>query len=330
MTKFKTKTLALILMIAFCFGLGTLFSACGSKDDGKIHVVCTVFPQYDWTKNLVQGTDDIAVDLIVKNGADLHSYFSGTPVVDDAIKIKTCDVLIYCGGESEKIVETLISGKDTNQNMKVINLLNILKDENRAVLEDGEENEFDEHVWLSVLNAKLFAEKICETLKQVSPKNADLFEQNFENYSQKLDNLNTSYNALKTEAKQKAEAKNVNPSIVVADRFPFAYLVRDMGFDHCAAFSGCSTETNADFATINTLANFVDEQGLDVILILKGSTNLSLANTIKNQTTAKNQVVLEIDSMQGTSWKDIQNGQTFLGVMQANLTVLTQAMGYLN
>ena len=330
MVKIKTKFLALIFVTLFCFGFGALFSACGSKDDGKIHVVCTVFPQYDWTRQLALGSNNISVDLIVKNGSDLHSYFSGTPSMSDAVKIKTADVLIYCGGESEKTVEDLLAGSNVNKDMKVINLLEILKEENMAVLEDGEEDEFDEHVWLSIKNAKIFVQKITETLKLVDSQNAAVYEQNFVSYNQTLNELDESFDNLKTSAKQKADSQGKTPSIVVADRYPFAYLSKDLGLSHCAAFSGCSAETHASFETIANLANYIDENELTCILILKDSSFLSLAQTVRNRTTNKNQTILELDSMQGTSWQDVLNGQTFVLAMQNNLQVLTSALEYLN
>ena len=175
MTKILAKTLGFVLVLVFGVGLSALFSACSTKDDGKIDVVCTVFPQYDWAKTISQNSQKIDVDLIVKNGSDLHSYFSTSANWEDVYKIKHCDILIYCGGESEATVEQILSSSDTNKNMKKINLLDILKEQNLALAESGEEDEFDEHVWLSLNNAKLFANEIASVFAQTVPEEKEIF-----------------------------------------------------------------------------------------------------------------------------------------------------------
>ena len=152
MAKLKPKLLALICSMCFCFcGVG-LFSAC-SNDDDKIHVACTIFPEYDWAKTLASGVDEMQVDLIVRNGADMHSYEYSTR---DVMNIISCDVLIMCGGESDEAIEAMLTSRNVNKNMKIINLLEILQENGMAIAEEDEEEEFDEHVWLSLKNVKLF------------------------------------------------------------------------------------------------------------------------------------------------------------------------------
>ncbi len=329
MTKFLAKTLGFALILVFGVGLSALFSACSTKDDGKIDVVCTVFPQYDWARAISQNSQKIDVDLIVKNGSDLHSYFSTSANLQDTYKIKHCDILIYCGGESEATVEQMLSSGSTNKNMTKINLLDILKEQNLALAESGEEDEFDEHVWLSLNNAKLFANEIASAFMQSVPEEKELFSQNLTTYITQLDDLNAKYENLAKTSKQNAQSKNKTPSILVADRFPFAYLVHDMGLNHKAAFSGCSAETNVSLSLQLELADFADAEGLDTILVLEGN-DKNLANAVKEKAKTNITKILELNSMQGVSQTKINSGTTYLKIMQSNLTVLSQALEYLN
>ena len=93
-----------------------------------------------------------------------------------------------------------------------------------------------------------------------------------------------------------------------------------------SAFAGCSAETEAGFDTITFLARKVDELGLPCVLTIEGARH-KIAGTIVQNTAAKNQKVLTMDSMQSTTSKDAANGTTYLSVMEKNLSVLKQALG---
>ena len=113
--------------------------------------------------------------------------------------------------------------------------------------------------------------------------------------------------------------------MLFGDRFPFRYLVDDYGLSYYAAFAGCSAETEASFETISFLAGKVDELRLPCVLTIEGAQH-KIAETIVQNTAEKNQSILTLDSMQGTTLKDVENGTTYLSVMINNLNVLKQAL----
>ena len=129
--------------------------ACGKNSsksaDGKLNVVATIFPEYDWTREIVGqgefGTDKSAADkveitLLLDKGTDLHSF---QPTAEDITKISTCDVFIYVGGESDKWVDDALK-EATNKNMKVINLMEVLGDSvKEEELVEGMQGEEHEH-----------------------------------------------------------------------------------------------------------------------------------------------------------------------------------------
>ena len=317
------------IMLCVCL-IATAMTACsaGEKTDGgsegKIKIVCTIFPEYDWVKQILGGNiENAELTMLLDNGVDLHNY---QPTADDIIKIHDCDLFIYAGGESDSWVEDILKQSE-NGDMAVINMLETVgenaKEEEvvegmQAEEEEGEEEtEYDEHVWLSLNNAKIICSAIAGKLGEIDTENAQLYLDNYMNYAAELDSLNMQY----TEAVNSAK----NKVLLFGDRFPFRYLTDDYGLTYYAAFVGCSAETEASFETISFLAGKVDELSLNYVLTIENSDN-KLARTIIENTKSKNQQILALNSMQGTTSQDIDNGTTYLSVMTENLEVLKTAL----
>lgn len=329
----KIITLMLVAVLAVCAlsGCGTSKSGEDTKDK-KIKIVTTIFPEYDWVMQILGDKADKAdVTMLLDKGVDLHSY---QPSTADIAKISEADVFIYVGGESDEWVEDVLK-QAKNKNLKVINLMDVMGDkakeeevkegmqpeeEEAEEAKDGkeeEEVEYDEHVWLSLKNAKIFTKKIADVLSEVDKDNAKTYQANYESYAKKLDALDKKY------AEAVASAKN--KTLVFGDRFPFRYLVNDYGLDYYAAFVGCSAESEASFETVTFLAKKIDELGLGNVLTIEGK-NHKIAKTVVDNTKNKDQKVLTMDSMQSTTSKDVKNGATYLGIMEKNLEVLKEAL----
>ena len=321
------------LLLALFMLVGAL-AGCGKQNDtnqtDKLSIVTTIFPEYDWVREILgEKADNAEITMLLDNGVDLHSY---QPTADDIVKISDCDLFIYVGGESDEWVEDALRNA-ANGNMKVINLLEVLGDsvkteeivegmqEEEHEYEDAEEHEHeeeaDEHVWLSLKNAKMLVRVISKALQELDPNNKDIYAANADAYVKKLSALDAEYQAAVDAAS--------NKTILFGDRFPFRYLVDDYGLHYYAAFVGCSTETEAGFETISFLAKRVDEWKLPCVLTIEGAQH-KIAETVVRNTTAKNQRVLTMDSMQSTTSKDVKNGTTYLSVMEKNLSVLKEAL----
>ena len=297
------------------------------KGDASLEIVTTIFPEYDWV-NEILGThkEEADVTLLLGSGVDMHSF---QPTVDDIMKISECDLFIYVGGESDEWVEDALK-EAVNKDMAVINLLDILgkqakeeevKEGMEAEEEEGEETEgteYDEHVWLSLKNAKLFCTEIASALKQADEANAGDYEKNLAAYTGKLDSLDREYKS----AVDRASIKTV----LFGDRFPFRYLTEDYGLDYYAAFAGCSAETEASFETITFLTKKVDELSLPAIFVMEGDEH-KIAETIRNNTKTQEQEILVLDSMQSVSLEDAENGVDYLSVMEENLGKLKNGLG---
>jgi zinc transport system substrate-binding protein len=182
---------------------------------------------------------------------------------------------------------------------------------------DEEEPEYDEHVWLSLKSASSLVETIGNKLAQVDKDHADTFKKNAEDYKKKLLDLDKKYQ----EAVGAASVK----TLLFGDRFPFRYLVDDYGLSYYAAFVGCSAESEASFETIAFLSKKVDELNLKAVMTIEGP-NHKIAETIKENTSSKDQSILTMDSMQSITSKDVKNGTTYLSIMEKNLDVLKEAL----
>lgn len=298
------------IMIAL-LAIFTLFSlsSCKVKDDLKIHVVSTIFPEYDWTKELTKDSSNIKLELINDEGIDFHSF---QPSVDDIVSISKADIFIYVGGESDEWVDDALKNKK-NKDMVILNLLDLLGDkaleeETKEGMESEEASELDEHVWLSIKNAKFFIEKIKDALVSVDKDNKDLYEANYNSYLDKLNELDNKYEESLKNAKTK--------TLLFADRFPFLYLLSDYNIDYFAAFKGCSTESEASFETITFLVNKVNELNIKYLIVVDRENSIS--TTIKNNTNTKDQEIIMLYSMQTVS-KDSLNKASYLSYMEDNL-----------
>lgn len=310
-----------------------LLTGCAAKTQpaeqgaGPLKITAAVFPAYDWVRNILgENPAGAELTLLTDSGVDLHSY---QPSVDDILTISNSDLFIYVGGESDRWVSDALK-QASNPDMHIISMLETLGDaarqeelaegmqaETKEEETDDTAPEYDEHVWLSLRNAAILCDAVTAELSALDSANAKTYSENNAAYQQKLRKLDLAY--------QDAVSGSPIKTLLFGDRFPFRYLTEDYGLSYYAAFSGCSAETEAAFETITFLARKTDELDLPAVLTIDGS-DQRIAQTIVQNTADKDRPILMLDSMQSVSAKDIQNGTTYLSVMEKNLEVLKQAL----
>lgn len=320
------KILALLLALWIP---AAVLSGCAPQDDSaasnKLNIVTTIFPAYDWVREILGAeTDRAEITMLLDSGVDLHSY---QPTVDDIVKISDCDLFLYVGGESDGWVDDALKNAPSKER-KVIRLLDVLGDSAKAEEtvagmqeeehDHEEEAEYDEHIWLSLKNAQVLVAAISEALQETDPARKDTYAANAAAYVEKLSALDGEYRAAVDSGKYK--------TLLFGDRFPFRYLADDYGLDYYAAFPGCSAETEASFETVSFLAGKMDALGLPCVLTIEG-TQHKIAETIVQNTAQKNQQILTMDSMQAVTAKDAASGVSYLSIMEKNLSVLKKALG---
>ena len=325
MRKISSRTIALASAVV----LALTFSSCDqgtlSSDAEKIEVVCTSFSEYDWTREIAGGSEKVEVTYLLDNGVDLHNY---QPSAEDIMKISDCDMFVYVGGESDKWVSDALS-EARNKDMQVVKLLDVLGDfakeeeikegmEAEEEEEDGEEGpEYDEHVWLSLRNAEICCDAICDTLCRLDAAGADGYRANLNAYMADLDQLDSEYVDMADKAKVR--------TIVFGDRFPFRYLVDDYDIDYYAAFVGCSAETEASFETIIGLSNKLDEFGLDTVFTIENS-DQSIAQAVIDNSSDPDRSIETLNSIQSVTADMVSGGATYVSLMRQNLETLRKVL----
>lgn len=303
-----------------------------SEETKKLSIVTTIFPAYDWVKQVVGDNKNVEISFLIDKGVDLHSYQASAA---DIAKITDSDLFVYVGGDSDDWAEDIIK---ENPNLKYINMVDSIgeaalaeelvegmqdeeehdNESEEHANEEGEheegEEEIDEHVWLSIKNAETIVSAIEAKLAEIDPDNKAEYEKNANDYLAKLDELDKEYKDTLSSIQ--------NKTIIVGDRFPFRYLVNEYGIKYYAAFKGCDAGSEASFETVKFLANKMDELNMSDIFIIDGSKG-DLAKTIVDNTKDKNAKVLVLDSMQSTKSSD---NASYLDIMKKNLEVLKEVL----
>ncbi len=312
------KIIALIL--AGIMALSVL-CACNSEDDnnktdGKLKVITTIFPPYDFTRQIAG--DKIDLSMLLKPGMESHSF---EPSPKDIVNIQNCDLFIYVGGESDEWVRTILESDDKKPK-KIIALMDCVDTVEEATVEgmtaeeheEGEEKEYDEHVWTSPKNAVTITKKIAEILDELDPSDKKIYDENTRQYCAQLTQLDNEFRETVDSAKNKL--------VVFGDRFPFRYFTDEYGLGYFAAFPGCSAETEPSAATISFLIDKVKEKNIPVVFKIEFSSG-KVAKTIAEPSGAK---VLEFHSCHNVDADGFNNGETYVSLMKKNLKNLKEAL----
>ena len=329
MKQFISLLVSLSLVLALLAGCGSGQSASAPEEEAQektLSIVTTIFPEYDWVCQILgERLEKADVTMLLDTGVDLHNY---QPTADDIVTVSNCDLFIYVGGESDEWVDDVLAAAN-NPDLVAINLMDVLGDsvkeeeivegmeEEAEEEEAGEEIEYDEHVWLSLKNAKILCQEIANRLGEIDPAGKTTYAANVAAYLEALDELDSEYQAMVVNS-----PKN---TVLFGDRFPFRYLTDDYGLNYYAAFVGCSAETEASFETVVFLANKVDELDLPAVLKIEGSDG-KLAQTIVDNTTKQAAEILELDSMQSVTAADVAQRANYLAAMENNLFILQEAL----
>lgn len=338
----------------FVLAAALTFVACSAESNEKapaqkkVSIVATIYPQYDWLKNILgDRLDAVNLKLLIKNGTDLHSY---KPSAQDIAAIASADMVVFVGGESDEWIEKALKATPKEGRVQV-NLMEALgdrvkeeevvegmqeetKDERRETKEIAEENhkhgeeaeehehaeapENDEHIWLSLKNAELLVMNLADALSKVDTAHATEYHMNAGLYIAKISALDAQYRAATDSASLK--------TILFGDRFPFRYLVDDYGIKYFAAFVGCSAESEASFETVAFLAGKMDSLALPAIFTIDGSNGKIARAILDASKKSKETPVLTLNSMQSVTDAQMQSGTDYLSMMQSNLEVLKKAI----
>ena len=328
MTGWK-KYAALFGMAALVMCMGVSQTGCSGcerenteTDDGKISVVTTIFPPYDFVREIAG--DQVEVKMLLKPGEETHSY---EPTPQDIIAIQESDVFIYTGGENDVWVEDILSSMpdDDRITLRLLDCVDTVEEEHVEGMkgegghdhDEGEEesvHEIDEHVWTSPLNASAIAGQIAEVIAAADPENAEIYEENCGRYQKELLDLDAEFRNVVNDSERKL--------MIFGDRFPFRYFVDEYGLNYYAAFPGCAGDTEPSAATMAFLIEKVKEEGVPAVLKMELS-NDDIANAIAEATGTEVRVFYSCHNL---SVEDFENGETYLTMMRKNVETLKEVL----
>lgn len=300
-----------IISIFLLFVVTFAFCSCGEveRSTGKISVVTTIFPYYDFTRSVSKGTCD--VDMLLKPGSDVHSF---EPTPSDILKIRNADLFIYNGGESDEWVDSILESLGDTDKPVVMKMTDYVKPLTEMDADHHAEDEEDEHIWTSLDNAKTLVSKISDVVSKLDSKNKSIYHRNGLDYIEKI-------------SKVQSEIENtVNSSeskkIVVGDRFPLLYFATEFSLDWECAFPGCSTETEPSLDRLSKLTDTIEKDKIKTILKLEMSEN-KVADTLADETNTK---VRTFYSAESVSKEDFANNITYVDLMERNNNALKEAL----
>ena len=328
------KILSVMLTISM---LLVMLSGCAGKQsgrsDGKISIVATIFPQYDFARRIAGDRADIK--MLLRPGMEAHSY---EPSPKDIIGISKCDLFLNVGGESESWLETVLESAD-NPHMRIVSAIDCVEPIEEETAEgmqsrehhhgheheeeaheahhhdDGdEEEEYDEHVWTSPMNAIAIVNEINRALCELDPDNADFYCDNTNQFVAELTALDNAFREVVADAKRRI--------FLFGDRFPLLYFVREYGLDYYAAFPGCAAETEPSAATVAFLINTVKRERIPVVFYIELS-NHKVADAIAEATGTR---TAQFNTCHNISARDFEAGESYLSLMEKNVAILREAL----
>lgn len=326
MKRFLSFILSLFIVLLTAFSL----SSCSSEksnsaiqDNGKISVVTTIFPYYDFTRSIAGDKADIK--LLLSPGSEPHSY---DPSPSDIVAIENCDIFIYNGGESDEWVESVLDSIE-NKNMKIMRMMDYVDllyeqsvehdahehgEEHNHVDEHEHGEEYDEHIWTSVKNAEKLSDAIYYELSACDSANKSIYSSNRDRYISKLKSLDSKFSDIVSNAKRN--------TVVFGDRFPFLYFVTDYSLYYDCAFPGCSSETEPSISTVTHMIDFTRDNQIPVVFYLEFS-NGRVARLISEDTGAK---TMRYSSCHNVTKDEFADGATYISLMEQNANALREAL----
>lgn len=331
------RIISLLLALALSLSLAACAAPAEKADGGKLQIVTTLFPYYDFARAIAQDRADVT--LLLSPGREAHS-FEPTPL--DAVTISEADVFLYNGGEGEYWVESMLdaAGEHIAVASRMMDYVDALNEEYVEGMQgadghdhdhehgshddhdhdheedehDSDEIEYDEHIWTSPKNAVVLCRAVCDAICKADPANEDFYRTNCDDYCAQLEALDARFASLCESAPRRL--------LIFADRFPMLYFCREYGLDYRAAFHGCSGDTEPSLATIKFLIDKVEDENIPVVYTIDFGTK-KVAAVVSECTGA---AIETLYSMQTVSRADFDAGETYLTLMERNYEALRKGL----
>lgn len=306
----------IMTIIVMCFKTESVV-----KNEEKLQIVATLFPQYDFAKQIVKNKAD--VKLLLNSGVETHNY---EPTGKDMITILSgSDMFLYTGTNLEPWTEKIIQNLETT-NCKIVNvsdgieLITIEEFEERHInseilIEEHEEEHkhqeiYDGHIWQNPKNAVKMLDNVLKALCEIDPDNAEYYTKNAEEYRNQILELDGELRNIVNQSERK--------EIAVGGEFAYAYLVEEYGINFVSVYTNCGEGEDPSIAKVKSVIDYINKYNISVVYYEELSEG-TVAKMIAEETEAEPLVLYSIHN--GDTKKD-----TYVSLMSKNLENLKKGL----
>lgn len=303
-----------------------LFGCCGCSDvtvtdDSRLSIVTTIYPAYDFARQVFGDTADIT--LLLKPGTESHTY---DPSAKDIVKINNCDLFIYNGGESDQWVTSILEGTQEINTLRMMDVVELREEEMTDGMqhehdeectheaEDHAHEAYDEHIWTSPVNAAKIVSAVEEAACKIAPENTEDYALAAGDYITQIQELDIRFAELLAEEER---------YFIFGDRFPLLYFFKEYDLDYYAAFPGCGSNVEPSAQTISFLFDKLNGDDVVKTVFYIELSNQQIANTLAEDSGLP---TAEFHTCHNISADDFAAGETYVTLMEKNYETLKNAL----
>lgn len=297
-----------------------------NEEDERLSIVTTLFPQYDFARQIAGDKADIT--LLLKPGTEAHDYDLSAA---DMIKINNADLFIYTGEYMEPWAASIVDSID-NKELNILDVSHNIKllrgsdtdshehTESYQQEEEGDTNdadhlhEYDPHIWTSPKNAVIMINNILERLIEIDSENEAYYRENVEKYIEQIEQIDSDIRQIVEQAKY--------DTIYFGGRFALLYFVEEYGLHYESAFDSCSSETEPSAKLVSHIIDEMKENGASTVYYEELSSTKT-AQTIADEIGGS---ILLLHSCHNVSSDEFKNGATYVSIMKQNAKNLEEGL----
>lgn len=323
--------------------------------DKKIKIVATLFPQYDFARQIAGDYADVT--LLLPPGMESHSYDLRP---SDMIEIRESDMFIYTGKYMETWAQTIIDSLDDSvMVVDVSDGITLEREEDYFVDEleehgedghdedghdeDAHEHNEDEHGEEAahehddeeqhtshshaghtheydphIWTSPVYAMQMVENIVDALVAEDPQHESE---YRQRADEYIAKLKEVDSAFRQVSESAQ-HRTIFFGGRFAMTYFVREYGFACVSAYHDCSAESEPSISSVMKMIDEIKASGAKAVFY-EELVDPKVARTIAEETQVK---LLLLHSAHNVSREEYENGVTYLDIMWQNVKNLEEGL----
>jgi zinc transport system substrate-binding protein len=307
----KNNIIIHIFLFFICLG------CTDSRQRDKLTVIATLFPQYDFAKQIAK--DKAVVRLLLPPGVEAHSY---EPAPRDIADIKNANIFIYTSEYMEpwaiKLSGTINNNSavivEAGAGIKINEPAESTHEPGKVNHDDHNHGAQDPHIWLDPLFAQKMIDNILAGFIKTDPKNKVFYRINSDTLKMELSKLDQDFIKL---------FKNIkNKTIIHGGHFTFSYFAKRYGLKYVSPYKGFSPDAEPSPQKIAELIKTIKSTGSKTIYY-EELIDPKVAKVIAKETGVK---MLLLHGGHNVSKDELDSGVTYISIMRGNLERLKEGL----